>query len=306
MRSAWIGPLFALSLFLAPAADAAGGARLRVVATTTDLQSLVEAVGGERVAASAIVPPGRDPEEYQPRPQDLSRLKDAALVVRVGVDYDLWLDRLLAQAGEPALERGGARYVDASFAIALLDVRGSAVGPGHPHGSGNPHYWLDPSNAEIITGTLLEALARIDAAGARYYERRRIAFLEQLAERERTWSRTLAPLQGVPLIAYHNNWAYFARRFRLNFAGYIEAKPGVPPGPAHLAGLLAAMRSQGIRVIVRQPYEPERDTRFLAERSGARVVTLAASVGSVAQAGNYLSLLDHNVSALANGYAGPP
>ncbi len=304
MRIAWIGLLLALSLV--PAAGAAGTAALRVVSTTTDLQSLVEAVGGERVAASAIVPPAQDPEEYQPRPQDLNRLRDAALVVRVGVDYDLWLDRLLAQGGDPALKRGGARYVDASFAIALLDVRGSAVGPGHPHGSGNPHYWLDPENAEIITGTLLEALARVDGGNVRYYERRRNAFLDKLKSRRQAWTRTLAPLQGVPLIAYHNNWAYFARRFRLNFAGYIEAKPGVPPSPAHLAGLLAAMRTQGIRIIVRQPYEPERDARFLAERTGARVVTLAASVGAVAQAENYLSLFDHNVTALANGYAGSP
>jgi ABC-type Zn uptake system ZnuABC Zn-binding protein ZnuA len=252
------------------------------------------------------VPPSQDPEEYQPRPQDLQRLKGAALVVRVGVDYDLWLDRLLAQTDNAALGRGGERNVDASRAIALLDVRGAAVGPGHPHGSGNPHYWLDPANAEIITGTLLEALLRLDGANAAFYERRRLAFLEELGSRQRSWSRTLASMQGVPMIAYHNNWAYFARRFRLNFVGYIEAKPGVPPSPAHLAGLLSAMRAQGIKVIVRQPHEPEKNARFLAERTGARIVTLAASVGSVAEAGSYLSLIDYDVASLARGYAGTP
>ena len=291
---------------LALAGPVAAGAPLRVVATTTDLRSLVEAVGGDRIAATSIVPPGRDPEDYQPRPQDLQRLKDAALVIRVGVDYDLWLDRLLAQTGNAALARGGERYLDASRAITLLDVRGTAVGPGHPHGSGNPHYWLDPANAEIITGTLLEALLRLDGANAPYYERRRLAFLEELGSRQQAWSRALAPLQGAPMIAYHNNWAYFARRFRLNFAGYIEAKPGVPPSPAHLAGLLSSMRAQGVKVIVRQPNEPEKNTRFLAERAGARVVTLAASVGSVADANSYLSLFEHNVAVLARGHAGMP
>src|SRR5690348_12862003 len=57
--------------------------RLPVVATTTDLQSLTEAVGGDRVAVVSLVPPNLDPEEYQPRPQDLTRLKQARLVVRV-------------------------------------------------------------------------------------------------------------------------------------------------------------------------------------------------------------------------------
>ncbi|MGE5164835.1 MAG: hypothetical protein ACM3IH_12540 [Sphingobacteriales bacterium] len=33
--------------------------------------------------------------------QDVVRLKRARLLVRVGLDYDLWLDRLLAQTGRP-------------------------------------------------------------------------------------------------------------------------------------------------------------------------------------------------------------
>ena len=110
-----------------------------------------------------------DAEEYQPKPQDVLRLQERArMLVRVGLDYDLWVDRLLAQAGKPEISRGGAGYVDASFAIAVLELRGMSVGPGdgHAHGSGNPHYWLDPKNAEIITGTILEALARIDPANA--------------------------------------------------------------------------------------------------------------------------------------------
>src|SRR5258706_1030924 len=99
---------------------AAGQSRLEVVTTTTDLKGLVEMVGGERVQVTSLVPPLMDAEEYQSKPQDLGRLKNAALVVRVGVDYDLWLDRLLRQAGNPAMVRGGAGYLDASYGIALV------------------------------------------------------------------------------------------------------------------------------------------------------------------------------------------
>ena len=131
--------------------------RIQVVTTTTDLRSLTEAVGGDRVAAVSLVPPNMDAEEYQPKPQDVVRLKQARLV-RVGLDYDLWVDRLLTQAetGDRPRRPG---YVDASFAIAVLELRGMSVGPGdgHAHGSGNPHYWLDPKNAEIITANILEA-----------------------------------------------------------------------------------------------------------------------------------------------------
>ena len=75
--------------------------RIQVVTTTTDLRSLTEAVGGDRVVATSLVPANMDAEEYQAKPQDVLRLKNARMVVRVGLDYDLWVDRLLMQADKP-------------------------------------------------------------------------------------------------------------------------------------------------------------------------------------------------------------
>src|SRR4051794_11226465 len=235
--------------------------RIQVVTTTSDLRSLTEAVGGDRVAALSLVPPNMDAEDYQPRPQDVLRVKNARLLVRVGLDYDLWADRLLAQAGRPEISRGGPGYVDASFAIAVLELRGMSVGPsdGHAHGSGNPHYWLDPKNAEIITATILETLARVDPGNAARYEANRAAFLARLQVKLAEWEGKLAPLKAVPLVAYHNSWPYFARRFRLDFVGFIETKPGVPPSPAHLAGIVRTMQARGVRAVIREPHEPKRD-----------------------------------------------
>ncbi|HEV7800651.1 MAG TPA: metal ABC transporter substrate-binding protein, partial [Burkholderiales bacterium] len=273
-----------------------------IVTTTTDLKSLAEAVGGNRVSVVALVPPNVDAEEYQPKPHDLNRLKGARLALRVGVDYDLWFDRLAQQTGNRAIARGGAAYVDCSFGIALLDIRGAQVGPsgGHAHGSGNPHYWLDPANAEMMTAVILEALARNDPDNARYYEGQRVRFLDDLKKRTGTWEKALASVQGKPLIAYHNTWAYFARRFRVNFAGYIEPRPGVPPSASQLAGLIRLAQSQQVHAIVRQPHEPGRNVDFLAGKTGARVVILASSVGAVPAARDYLTLIDYNVATLAD------
>ncbi|HKA72120.1 MAG TPA: metal ABC transporter substrate-binding protein [Xanthobacteraceae bacterium] len=295
----------AAAWLFACACPTAATERLRVVTTTTDLKSLTEAVGGDRVEAINLVPPNLDAEEYQAKPQDAVRLKDARMVVRVGLDFDLWFDRLLTQTAlmQPnlgTLRRGGPGHVDASQAIAVLDQRGIGVGPsdGHAHGSGNPHYWLDPRNAEIITGNILDTLARLDPANASYYEANRLAFLARLDTRLKEWEGRLASLQGRPMVAYHNSWAYLARRFRLNFIDLIEPKPGVPPSPARLASLIRTMRERDVRIVVRQPHEPERDAAFLAEKTGAAVVLLAGSVGALPAATDYLSLFDANVDAL--------
>ena len=279
--------------------------RVEVVTTTADLRSLTEAVGGDRVFAVSLVPPNMDAEEYQPKPQDVLRLKRARLLVRVGLDYDLWVDRLLVQAGRPEIGRGGPAYVDASLAIAVLELRGMSVGPGdgHAHGSGNPHYWLDPKNAETITANILEALTRIDPANAAIYETNRQVFLARLNAKLAEWETKLSALKAVPIVAYHNSWPYFARRFRLDIVGFIETKPGVPPSPSHLAGIIRDMRARGARVVVREPHEPERDVAFVANKAGAQVVTLAASVGALPQADDYISLFDVDVAALATAAA---
>ena len=255
---------------------------------------MARAVGGDRVAVTHLIPAGQDAESFQPRPQDLARVREAQAVLRVGMDYDLWLDKLLRQSDNAAIQRGGPGHIDASTDVAILDVRGGGVGPGdgHAHGRGNPHYWLDPVNAEMITGTILEALARLDPPNAKYYEANRVSLLSRLETKIPEWSRALK--DAAPLIAYHDTWPYFARRFRLHILGIIEMRPGIAPSPSHLAAL-ARMKPA---FIVREPHEPKRDADFLAARTGAKVVVLASTVGAVPEARDYLSLIDYNVRAL--------
>jgi len=276
---------------------------MRVVATTGDLASLARAVVGDLAQVETIIPPAADPEAFEPRPSDLARLKGASVVVRVGLGYDHWLDKLLSMLGDAAINRGGAGYVDASVGIPLLEVKGSSVDPanrdGHAHGLANPHYWLDPANAEIITGGIAEAGIRVTPEAAAKIIANRDGFLARLKADLVEWEQLLAPHRAARLIAYHNTWPYFARRFRLNIVDVIEIKEGVAPSPARLAKLAAMIREQKIRVIVHEPFEPEEASQLLARRTGAVVVKLAPSVGSVPAATDFRALFDYNVATLA-------
>src|SRR5207253_1666000 len=99
-------PVFMVA-FAALVLASSAQATLRVVATTTDMAALAAAVGGELVAVEAIVPPATDPEAFEPRPRDLQRVRNAALLIRVGLGYDYWLDALINQVGDRRLMRGG-------------------------------------------------------------------------------------------------------------------------------------------------------------------------------------------------------
>ncbi|HEY1059225.1 MAG TPA: metal ABC transporter substrate-binding protein [Limnobacter sp.] len=276
-----------------------GQAALPVLTSTEDLRSLVQAVGGPLVNVSSLVPAGRDAEEYTPKPQDLSRVKNTRLLVRVGLDYDLWLNPLIQQSGRADLARGGDAVVDASRNVLLLEVKqGGFQSDGHAHGAGNPHYWLDPDNAAVITGNIAEALARLDPAHAKQYEQQRNAFLALLKQKTVEWQNQLKPWAGVPLLVYHNNWPYLARRFKLNMAATVETRPGVAPSPGALATLVQTVQRQNIRWLIRHPSEPTRDLEFIARKTGAHIVSLAASVGDAPGINSYIDLFDFNVQAL--------
>ena len=287
------------------AAAAPLSAVTRVVATTTNLAALVAAVGGDLVIVETIVPAGADPEAFEPRPGDLAKLRNAELVVRVGLGYDYWLDMLVRQTGEKRLMRGGDAYLDASAGIPLLEIRGQTVvnEGGHAHGVANPHYWLDPENAITITAAVAEALVRIAPGERAAIVANRQRFLGELEARRARWTNTLAPFAGVKLIAYHNSWPYFARRFRLDVTGFIEPRAGVAPSPAHLAQLIAAGRKASVRALLHEPYEPDDASRFVAQKLGVPVIRLATSVRSLAGTDDYLALFDYNVATLAKALA---
>jgi len=291
-----LGPLITAAVMAVAPASAA----LRVVATTTDLAALAVAVGGELVSVESIVPSATDPEAFEPRPGDLDKVRRAVLLVRVGLGYDYWLDALVEQIGDQRLMRGGDAYLDASVGIPLLEIRGQSVTNegGHSHGVANPHYWLDPETAVIVTAGLAEALVRLAPEQRERIAANRQRFLTELKLRRERWNELLAPFAGVKLIAYHNSWPYFARRFRLDIIDFVEPKPGVAPSPAHLSQLISEGRKMRVRAVLHEPYEPEDASRLVARKLDVPMVLLAVSVGSVPGTGDYLSLLDHNVAAL--------
>ena len=301
MRAGLLGLVIGAAAQLAALVAAPAWAAVNVVATTTDLAALVREVGGNLVTVESIVPAGVDPEAFEPRPGDLGKLRRADLLVRVGLGYDYWLDALVRQIGDKRLMRGGEANLDASAGIPLLEIRGQSVmnEGGHAHGVANPHYWLDPDNAIIVTASIADALVRIAPAQREQILANRAGFMSRLETARARWSETLAPFAGTKLIAYHNSWPYFARRFRLDVIAFIEPKAGVAPSPAHLAEVISTGSKANVRAIVHEPYEPEDASRLVARKLSVPMVRLAISVGSIEGTNDYLALFDYNVTALA-------
>ena len=283
------------------AAPAWGGAPLAVVATSTDLKALVEEVGGDRVRVEALAPPLADPHAVEIKPGQIAALRGAALLVRVGMDHEPWLAALLRTLGNSRFAPGGTSALDCSKGIDLLQAVVARVKPergDHVHGFGNTHYWLDPENARPITAGILESLARLAPGDRAYFESRRAAFLKRLDAGLKRWTEAMGPYRGTKIVVVHESWPYFARRFGLQIVAAVEPVPGVPPSPAYLAALTRQMKDANVRVLIAEPYSSAALVARVTSLSGARAVTLVASVGGAPEARDYLALFDLDVSRL--------
>jgi ABC-type Zn uptake system ZnuABC Zn-binding protein ZnuA len=304
--------LRALGLVLAAAAPAWAAAAadvIAVVTTSTDLKALVAAVGGERVAVESLAPPLHDPHAVEITPGQLARLRSAALLVRIGLDHEPWLARVRAVVNDPRFAPGGSSDLDLSRGIDVLQSETPRVRSDrgvHVHGFGNPHYWLDPANARPMTQAIADALARLAPGERETFARNRARLLERLDADLARWTATLAPYRGARVLAYHDSWPYFARRFGLVVVATIEPAPGVPPSAASLAELTARMKEAGVKLVVAEPSSNASIASQVAARSGARLVTLVPSVGGDPEARDYPGLFEANVRRLTRALAGGP
>ena len=69
---------------------AQGGGKLRVTTTLFPLYDFVRTVGGDRVEARLLLPPGVEPHNFEPRPEDVVQLNKADVFVYTNRYMEPW------------------------------------------------------------------------------------------------------------------------------------------------------------------------------------------------------------------------
>jgi zinc/manganese transport system substrate-binding protein len=284
---------------MAGVADAAD--KIRVVATLPDLKALTEAVGGDLVEVDALARGTQNPHDLEVRPSLMVKVRRADVLVVNGLDLDNWVELVVQGANNARVIPGAAGYVDASRGIQVLEVPTTRVdrSMGDVHPLGNPHYNLDPGMAPVVTGNILEGLARAAPQHRAAFEKNRQDFLARLEPAIAQWTKTLEPFRGAKVVAYHADWIYFLTRFGLVQEGNVEDRPGIPATPGHLTQLIRRMKDDKVKVVIVDPWSDQKLAARVAEEAGAKALVLAPGVGSVKGADNYVDTVAYNVNTLA-------
>lgn len=280
----------ALATLSAPAAGAP-----RVVTTTEGLAAITREVAGDRAKVESLSRGVQDPHYVDANPVLAVKLRSADLLVDVGLDLESgWLPPLVEQSRNGAIRPGGPGRLTAASAVAILDAPTGTVdrSRGDIHPAGNPHFLADPRRAVQVAKAIGSRLAELDPEGGAGYRARAEAFGARMEVALARWQEQLAPVKGRALFTHHRTLVYFLDWTGLRSAGELEPRPGTPPPPAHLAGLVQVAKRDGVKATVIESYYDPRSAELVARLSGGRVVVIPGDVGGDPAARGYEAWID--------------
>lgn len=270
---------------------------ISVVATIPVLKDFADHIGGGHVHVTSLLSGSENEHTYSPKPSDVIAIRNARVLLEVGVGLEVWVTTLVKSAGNSAL-----RVVTTSKGIALIreyepdGVNQSAQGSHH---TGNPHVWLDPENAKVMMRHITEAFIKVDPGHATDYRENQAAYLRQLDQLQAELTERLRTVTDRRIIVHHPAWPYFARRFGFRIADEIVTQAGAEPSANHLHALISRIQKDRIRVIVSEPQLNQKIPEVLARETGARIVVLTPLPGGLPGTETYLDMLRYDVLQLA-------
>ncbi len=294
---------FALALLALPG-SAASSDRLRVVATIPDLGTLAEEIGGEHVQVRSLSKGTENLHSVHVRPSMLIALSKADLFLEMGLSMEAaWLPELLLKAKNRRIEPGQPGFQNCSDGWKVIGVPlNLSRKEGDVHPEGNPHFNLDPEGGLHLAAKVHEALVRVDPMHREAYDRNYEAWKKRLAERSKRWKLIAKGLAGKKLVVYHSEYDYLAQRLQMDVIASIEPKPGIPPSPSDVAGVVKKMKAEGAKVILTAAWSNNRQIADIARKTGARVVELPNQVKGASWANDWIDLMDGIHTNLAEAF----
>ncbi len=289
MRGASLGAV----LMLAACNQSAPPSTPLVVASFYPLSELTRQITGSSARVVSLVPTGAEPHDWEPSPQDLTRIRDARLLVYNGAGLDPWVAKLLA---DPAIK--GVASVRATEGIPLESAPTASDGRGAP----DPHVWLDPVLAQSMVETIRAALAKADPEHAALYAENAARFRARLQALHEAYQAGLAHCARREIVASHAAFGYLARRYGLTLVPVMGLSPDSEPTPAQLAAVVRFAREKKVKYIFFETLVGPRLADTLAREIGAGTLAFNPIEGVTrdeqATGRDYVALMEENLKNL--------
>ena len=278
IAAAGVAIVLSAAVLIAAGAPSAGAVSKRsVVAAFYPVAYAAQRVGGNRVDVTNLTPAGAEPHDLELTPQQIDEILDADLVFDLG------------QGFQPAVEKAAEQRDGPT--VSLL-----------PHGTRDPHIWLDPVRMKAIVRRVQRSLTQADPKGRAVYARNADTFVAELDALNDRYAQGLATCARKVIVTGHEAFGYLARRYGLRQEGVAGLSPDAEPDAQRLGQLADLVKRQGVTTVFTEELVSPRIADTLAREAGVKTDTLNPLEGltdsDVARGAGYVTVMDQNLHKL--------
>ena len=251
--------------------------RLKVMTTLFPLQEFARAVGGDKIQADLLLPPGAEPHNWEPKPSDFAKIAKADVFIGIGPMMEPWAAKVLRAVNNPKLQ-----VMEASRGLPLLHAREHEPDPKHAgakshEGELDPHLWLDFSLDAKIVDSIAAVFSARDSAHASFYRDRAEGYKTKLAALDQAYQETLSKCRRRQIIiGGHSAFAYLSRRYNLEQVALYGLSPNAEPTPKKLAAVIQSARQHQAKYIFFEVLVNPKLSQVLAKEAGIGTLVLQA------------------------------
>ena len=261
-----------------------------VVVSIKPYHSLVAAVMEGKGEPLLLVDGSFSPHTYSLKPRDASALQRADLIIWGGESSEPFLEKALHSLAHnskvidlmqlPSLHRLPIRGTQ------LWETEGKHVEDRHDdheeeeeehhhptHGI-DPHIWLTPENAMVITQAAVTALSEIDPAASQHYQENGAKLIQQLQQLDQQLAQRLYPLREYPFIVFHDSYQYMEARYGLQTLGAVTRHVEHGSSVKAITAVREQIRQHKVRCLFKEPQFSSRMAQIAVEGSAAQIGVL--------------------------------
>lgn len=278
--------LFSLMLSLSTSA----AEKLQVVTSFSILADMTQEVGGEHIQITNLVGPDADAHTYEPTPDDAKALLSAKLIIKNGLGFEPWLDRLVTSTETSAPVISASRGVIPRS----LDEEGETVP--------DPHAWHNLANAELYVRNMTKALEAADPAHQADYERNSQAYLKKIYA---LLADAKAKLGALPpgnrrIVTSHDAFGYLGQAYGIEFIAPQGLSTEREPSAADVAALITQIRQAKVKAVFMENIKDARLLKQIAAESGAHIggTLYSDALAASGPASSFIGLFEYNLNTL--------
>ena len=275
--------------------------KVQVVTTIIVLADLAGTVGGDLVEITNLAPPGADVHSFTTTPSHSISVGEADLIISNGAGLDGFLDPVLAGAKDA--DAVHLTVSDGLDPAELLEEEFPAEE--EDHGSGDPHFWMNPIHAIYYVERIRDGLIQVDPSNAGPYTQRAAVYADKLRELDKEIEQILddVPAANRHLVTFHDAYGHFVRRYGWERSAFVPSYTG-DVTPADVVQIMERIRESGISAIFAEPQFNSGVLQQAAQDAGIKIGIIRSLVDDTVP--TYEELIRYDARTLVRYLGGSP